>query len=285
MILHMIKSPCLVLTLALAFGCGTFAIVTASFSQQPSLARKTFKEPDDGLDGFIGRVKTIYVETEEHEFTTHFMDFANRYRRTPYQTSQFDRQGRRIEKFNYRTDGVPLPKTTFTYDADGVLLRENHHSAVSGKPYLETIYVYDSKGRVSEEIGKNIEDGKVFSRKLYSHNEAENYTDIQDYDSDDVLRGKIRFGWDEQGRVREVATYSPSGDVRGKGTVTYDERGNLSGIILTATDDSGAKREKYTYELDGQGNWTKKTLYHWVTEKGKSSFKLMNITHRTITYY
>jgi hypothetical protein len=45
------------------------------------------------------------------------------------------------------------------------------------------------------------------------------------------------------------------------------------------------KREKYTYDFDGQGNWVKKTLCHWVTDKRKSNYKLMNITYRTIVYY
>src|SRR5215467_16239 len=82
-------------------------------ASQIARLQPNYIEPDDDLDEFVGKVKTIHVETEEHEFTTDFLDVANRYKRIPFQTSQFDRDGRKLEKFNYRTDGVPLPKTTY----------------------------------------------------------------------------------------------------------------------------------------------------------------------------
>jgi hypothetical protein len=267
----------LLLSLALA----GIVIVNPSFLSQ-SRAHRTFKEPEDDLNEFVGTVKSIHVEIEEHEFTSHFMDFANRYKRQPHQTSQFDRDGKKIEKFNYRTDRVPLPKTTYSYDKNGTLLKENHFSAVSGKPYLETVYVYDSQGRIKEEIGKNIEDNKLLSRKLYSHDEKRNYTEVADYNWDNVLRGKIGLVWNNQGKVSEVFGIWPKG---GKGTFTYDEKGNVAEITFFPADGSAVKKEKYTYEFDERGNWIKKTLYHWVSEEGKSFYKLMIITYRTISYY
>ena len=164
----MIKLSTFLILISLALG-SVAVILKPSFSSQYSPTKRTFKEPDDDLDDFVGKVKSITVETEEHEFTTHFMDFGNRYKRKLFQKSQFDRDGKIVEKFHYRIDGVALPKTTYSYDGNGVLLKEDHYSAVSGKPYLETIYTYDSQGKVKEEIGKNIEDNKVYSRKLYSH--------------------------------------------------------------------------------------------------------------------
>jgi hypothetical protein len=56
-------------------------------------------------------------------------------------------------------------------------------------------------------------------------------------------------------------------------------------MIFSGPGGSSVEKEKYTYEVDEQGNWIKKTLYHWVTEDGKSFYKLMNITYRTLTYY
>ena len=230
-------------------------------------------------------MKSITVETEEHEFTTHFMDFGNRYKRKLFQTSKFDRDGKRVEKFHYRIDGVALPKTTYSYDSNGVLLKENYYSAVSGEPYLETIYTYDSQGKLKQEISRNIEDNKVFSRKLYSHDLKRNYTEVVEYNSDSVVRGKLGFSWNNQGKVSEVIGFSPKGEILGKGTISYDEKGNIAEMVCSPSDGSPERREKYTYDFDGQGNWVKKTLYHWVTEEGKSKYKLMNITYRTMVYY
>jgi hypothetical protein len=263
---------------------GVVGIVKPAPSPQSSTAQRTFKEPDDDLDEFVGKVKTIHVENEEHEFMTHFMDFANRYKRKPFQTSQFDRQGKKLEKFNYRTDGVQLPKTTYSYDTSGLLLKEHHFSAVSGKPYLETVYNYDPQGRVKEEIGKNLEDNKGLSRKIYTHDDKRNYTELTEYDWNNTPRERVGIVWDSEGRVSELVGLSP--ECSGcKGKVTYNDKGRAVEMILTRPGASDVEKIKYTYEDDEHGNWVKKTLYRWVTEEGKSFYKLMNITYRTLTYY
>lgn len=280
----MIKLSASLILLSLALG---YLVVTVkpSFTSQSSSAIRTFKEPDNDLDEFVGKVKSITVETEEHEFTSHFMDFGNRYKRKLFQTSEFDRDGKLVEKFHYRIDGVALPKTTYSYDRNGLLLKENHYSAVSREPYLETIYIYDSQGKVKEEIGKNIEDNRVFNRKLYSHDLKRNYTELVDYNSDSVVSGKAGLIWNKQGKVSEVIGLSPKGEILGKGTITYDEKGNIAEMVYSPPGGLNERKEKFTYDFDGQGNWVKKTLYRWVTEENKSFFKLMNITYRTIVYY
>jgi hypothetical protein len=280
------KKPATVLIIVfLALIGGIAVLVKPSFISQSSPKQRTFKEPGDDLDEFVGKVKSCTVETEEHEFTTHFMDFANRYKRKLFKTTQFDREGKKVEEFHYRNDDVPLPKTTYTYDKKGVLFKENHYSAVSGKPYLETIYVYDEQGRLKEEFGKDIEENTVFSRTLYSYELGQNYLEITDYDSNNVMRGKIGVKLNSQGRMSEAVSLSPRNKTLGKASVKYDEKGNMTEMVFSPSDGSPMKREKYTYEFDTHGNWIKKTLYHWVTEDGKSIDKLMNITHRIITYY
>jgi hypothetical protein len=280
----MIKLSTILLLVSLALA-DLVIVVKPSFTSQSSWAQRTFKEPDDDLDEFVGKVKSITVETEEHELTTHFMDFGNRYKRKLFQTTQFDRTGKTVEKFHYRRDGVALPKTTYSYDSNGVLLKESHYSALSGKPYFEIVYVYDSQGKLKEKIDRNIEDNKVFSRKLYSHDLRRNHTEVVEYDSDNIVRGKIGFIWNNQGKATEIISFSPKGEILGKGTITYSEKGYIAEMVYSLSDGSPEKREKYTYDFDGQRNWVKKTLYQWVTEEGKSTYKLMNITHRTIVYY
>jgi len=280
----MIKLSIIFILLSFSF-IGGIVVVKPPLLSLSSSVQKTFKEPENDLDEFVGSVKTINVEIEEHEFITDFIDLASRYKRKLFQISQFDREGKKVEKVNYRTDGVPLPRTTYTYDKNGVLLKENHYNAVSGQPYLETIYIYDLQGRLKEVIGKNIEENKILSRKLYTHNEKKNYTEITNYDWDNVLRGKIGFIWNNEGKVSEIIGFSPKGEILGKGRITYDEKGNIVEMVFSPSDGSPMKREKYTYEFDGHGNWVKKNLYYWVTEEGKSFYKLMNITYRIITYY
>jgi len=251
-------------------------------SQSPS-AQRTFIEPRDDLDAFVGMVKTIHVEIEEHEFTTHFMDFGNRYKRTPFQTSQFGRDGKKLEGFQYRTDGVPLPKTTYSYDGRGLLLKEHHFSAVSGKPYLQTSYFYDSEGRVKEVTGENLETNKVLNRKIYTHDEKKNYTEITEHSVIRDVPEKLGIVWNSDGQAGEVIGFFPRCNGECKIKFSYDAKGRA--VEVTPTGIPEVKKENYRYEDDEQGNWIKKTRYHWVTENGKSFYKLIDITYRKLTYY
>lgn len=125
----------------------------------------------------------------------------------------------------------------------------------------------------------------MLNRKLYSHDLKRNYTEVVEYNWDNVLRGKSGFIWSNQGKVVEIISFSAKGEILGKGTITYGEKGNIAETIFSLSDGSPEKREKYTYDFDRQGNWVKKTLFHWETDDGKSIYKLMNITYRTIVYY
>ena len=261
-------------------------IVAASIIGSSQIARPqhTYIEPEDDLDEFVGKVKTIQVDMEEHEFTTDFMDFGSLHKRKPFQVKQFDRDGKKLEQFHYRTDGVPMPKTTYTYDEKGLLLKENHFSAVSGEPHLETVYSYDSRGRVKDVIQRRLDDGKVLSRKIYTHDEQGKYTELAEYDWDNKLRDKLAIVWDNDGKVSEVSVLSPKCDGQCREQFTYDNKGRVVEITTTLPNAS-SRKEKDVYEDDQRGNWTRKTVYYWMTEKGKSFYKLMYITYRTLTYY
>lgn len=263
---------------------GTVAVAVHPFlSHQSAPSQPTYMEPEDDFDEFVGRVKTILVEIEEHEFTSHFMDFGSRYQRKKHQTSQFSRDGKKLEEFYYRSDGVPLPKTTYTYDNRGQLLKALHFSAVSGKPYLENRYTYDSQGKVKEVVHESLEDHKVLSRKIYTHDEKKRYTEFVEFDSSNKLRDKIGIFWNNQGRPGEIVVISPRCNGQCKGKISYDAKGRQ--VESTVEGLPGVTKENYRYEDDEHGNWIKKSLYHWVTEDGKSFYKLMHITHRTLTYY
>jgi hypothetical protein len=280
----MIKLATFLIILVLAVGCVAIVVNPSSIFRTSS-SQRTFGEPIDPVDEFVGEVKSITIEREEHEFTTHFMDFANRYKPTPFKTGTFDRNGRKVEEFHYRTDGVPLPKATYSYNENGILLKTSHYSALTNEPHLEVICTYDSQGNLKEEINRSIEDGKVFGRKLYSHDFERNYTEIIDYDSDNVPQWKAGIFWNEQGKEREIFAYSRDGALFGTGTTTYNENGHIAEVVVWRFDGSPEQRAKYTYEFDARGNWIKRTLYYWETEEGVSSYKLMNIDHRRIVYY
>ncbi len=71
----------------------------------------------------------------------------------------------------------------------------------------------------------------------------------------------------------------------GREAYKYDERGNISEMVVYNPDGSIAKKEVYTYEYDAFGNWVKMTSSVAVIENAKLVYEPTEVTHRTISYY
>ena len=71
----------------------------------------------------------------------------------------------------------------------------------------------------------------------------------------------------------------------GKEVYKYDEKGNISEMMLLNTDGSLLGREVYKYDYDFVGNWTKMTTSVAVLEGGKVTFEPSEVTYRLIMYY
>ena len=59
----------------------------------------------------------------------------------------------------------------------------------------------------------------------------------------------------------------------GKETYKYDDKGNISEMILLNDDGSLLSKETYKYEFDFAGNWNKMTTSVAVVDSGKLSFE------------
>lgn len=75
------------------------------------------------------------------------------------------------------------------------------------------------------------------------------------------------------------------GMLTGKETYKYDDKGNISEMILLHDDGSLLSKENYKYEFDFAGNWNKMTTLVAVIEAGKLSFEPTEVTYRSIMYY
>jgi TonB family protein len=74
-------------------------------------------------------------------------------------------------------------------------------------------------------------------------------------------------------------------NLTGKEVYKYDDKGNISEMILVKDDGSLLSKEVYKYEFDFAGNWNKMTTSVAVIEAGKMSFEPSEITYRSIMYY
>lgn len=76
-----------------------------------------------------------------------------------------------------------------------------------------------------------------------------------------------------------------SGSLTGKEVYSYDDQGNIVEMTLLKEDGSVLSKEKYAYDFDAMGNWTKMTTSVAVIENGQMSFEPTEVTYRVIAYY
>jgi len=71
----------------------------------------------------------------------------------------------------------------------------------------------------------------------------------------------------------------------GREVYRYDDKGNISEMILLNADGSLVSKEVYKYDFDSIGNWVKMTTSLAVVENGRIGFEPTEVTYRTIFYY
>ncbi|HYG09292.1 MAG TPA: energy transducer TonB [Pyrinomonadaceae bacterium] len=92
--------------------------------------------------------------------------------------------------------------------------------------------------------------------------------------------------YDMKGAKIDTAYFlGAGGSLTGKEVYKYDDRGNIVEMTLFNTDGSVLSKEKYDYEFDAVGNWTRMTTSVAVIENGQMSFEPTEVTHRIIAYY
>jgi protein TonB len=92
--------------------------------------------------------------------------------------------------------------------------------------------------------------------------------------------------YDMKGAKIDTAYFlGTGGSLTGKEVYKYDDRGNIVEMTLFNTDGSVVTKEKYEYEFDAMGNWTKMTTSVALIENGQMSFEPTEVTYRIIAYY
>jgi hypothetical protein len=87
------------------------------------------------------------------------------------------------------------------------------------------------------------------------------------------------------GKRIENVSYPVANSSAGKEEYKYDDKGNIVEMTLRGDDGSILSREKYDYELDTFGNWTKMVTSLVVFEDGQLKVEPVEVTYRTLAYY
>jgi TonB family protein len=99
-----------------------------------------------------------------------------------------------------------------------------------------------------------------------------------------VLQGSTTY--DISGRKTDAVALPVEGSApSGKQQYGYDDKGNITEMVVRGDDGSILSKETYQYEFDELGNWKKMTTSVAVYEDGKLGFEPVEVTYRTIAYY
>ena len=230
-----------------------------------------------------GPVKTVRVDEQVFESEGHFLHAS----KTPYlkERFEFDRNGRRVESYDYALDGRELPKTTDIYNEKNWLIRQDTYSALTKKPHLETRYSYDKDGNILEAAQYSLDDNKLLQKWNFVHDPTKNYFVLTDIDSQNRWNGQLGFLKDANCRVYEMSAFSKNGTLAARITLSYDNGGIPVASVTSNAAGKITETRKVEYEFDSRGNWIKKSDFAQKTANGNSTWKLMNIVYRRIEYY
>ena len=86
-------------------------------------------------------------------------------------------------------------------------------------------------------------------------------------------------------KVDNAYFLAAGGALTGREVYKYDERGNIVEMTLLNADASVMTKERYEYEFDAMGNWTKMVTSVALVENGETKFEPTEVTYRFISYF
>jgi hypothetical protein len=175
-------------------------------------------------------------------------------------------------------EGKRVQLETMNYGENGMLVKSVRIDAGARGDYF---YSYDSSGNRLELIRNAVTQSRVKTEFKYDAN-GNRIEEVQT--ADDGLVGKTTYVYDSKERCTEKRlfnkqgmfarrTYTYSTDDNPTEEAEYDPRGGLVG------------KQSYSYELDPNGNWTKRITSREAMSNGKPVSDPAEVTYRTITYF
>lgn len=216
-------------------------------------------------------------------------------------TYQYDANGNltSLQK-DTNADGPVDQVTTYTYDTDGLLLREI--LSTGGQTVSSTQYTYAANGNLTDkvEVGRDSGGNNFFRATTYQYDTNRNVVRQEvDVDQNGTADSITTYTYDEDGRVQAQAIDSNAdGTEDSRNTFTYDANGNVTRqegtgsqtyVITSAYDGDGNQTNQtlngvviseYTYDPSGNGNLLKWTRYK---DNGANIDFVVNFQYTTVT--
>jgi hypothetical protein len=234
---------------------------------------RSFVAPDAVQSDLKGRVKVVREKTSEWD--------GGKLETTSERESVYDLDGYLAESRDTDvTEGTTETMKRF-YDAQGNLIAEEETSG--GRTVSKTVRILPEHKRVvweTEDKGRrNVVEETTFDR---FGKEGE----IREFDKKGNLQNVYLTRRDARGLETEVVFRDARGNPETIIQIVWDERG------FAIQEETDQRREKFVVkstfeypEVDGQGNWTKRTAKNVFFEKGRETLKTEEVTVRAVEYH
>lgn len=190
---------------------------------------------------------------------------------------KYDANGNRVELSNYKADGKLMSTIRSTYDANGVIIKEETLLGNGNIDLVSTIKT-DAKGNRIEQQDVRPMGNIIFNYKYYyKYDEKGQQVERIAYRGNGSFLFKYTFKFDDNGNRTEWVQQRSDSAVIGRVVYKYNEKNNL--IEQTEYDGNGGVKAIYTftYDLDKKGNW--------IRQKKMQDGKLVAVKEREIEYY
>lgn len=231
---------------------------TITFSQYAKNEKEIF--------GLVGAVKTVI--REDAKIVSESGEYIEKDRKH-FRTTTFDLEGNIIKE-----DPIPGKEAP---PSNGSVIRE--------QPEIKLFY--NDSGKVTEER-QVLKNGTVVSQRQFLY-DSKGRTLEWRFSYLNTLTGKLelegRWLYERDGNTTKSTLYDGCCIVKRWQIATVNERKDIIGIASYRADGTLIYKTSYAYEYGSTGNWLKRTLSSWVTNKEKSFFEPREVTYRTISYY
>lgn len=230
--------------------------------------------------GLLGRVQTVRLETTD--ISGEGGRLVERSRGL-VESNMFDSEGKQTEDAYYGADGSLIFKMDYAYDTAGGRIEKavyDPHGALKEKES----YTNDRGGSaISSSVYKA--DGALHSKSDSTYDDKGNKTEWLLYNARGALIDHWTYTYDPDGKKTEEARYYADGSLDARYVYRFDggtlptqlAKYNAAGVVV--------EEQKYDYEFDSKGNWTKKTTSKRMSGNDRSDFEPAEVASRTITYY
>lgn len=228
-----------------------------------------FAQPNDlNMEGLSGRVKSIDEDTALMKEKDGVMVEGTRNRT---QSLIFDKQGRMTYEW-IKIKNLDPRATYYTYEKNGrrisrqiVIKPFANKTEEPFEQYSLSVITFDKKTRT---LSRDVFVGHMVDRKPVDLN---------------IPTQKYKYIFDEDGRLLAKVMLTLQGEEGTRDTYIYKSERLPAERRLSMAGTLRMQVIKYTYELDAQGNWVKRTEENtWADAKATKEWK---VSYRKITYY